>query len=87
MEVAFVELGLLPDVFWDLTWREFDYLLRHHQSKSEQDWDIARHIGYWALQPHVKKRLTPKKLLKLPSEQVSAPTKEEFEALKRNIHG
>lgn len=93
MEVAFVRLGLLPDVFWDMTWREFDYAVRHHEMQAEFKWDIARTLGSWSIAPHTKKKIKPSDLFKLPSEVKGrkggkVPTREEFEAhIKALEHG
>lgn len=84
MEVAFVQIGLLPSVFYDLTWREFDMLSRHHESKVLHDWDIARTLGSWSVSPHTKKPIKPSDLLKLPTDKArksDIPTAEEFKKI------
>lgn len=87
MEVAYVKVGLLPSEFWDLSWREFDMITRHHEEKLMHDWDIARTVGSWSIAPHTKKKIKPSDLLKLPMDSVkrkgeALPTKEDFERIK-----
>ena len=72
-EVAFVEIGLKPNEFWDLTFREFDYIARHKSKEVEREWDIARTLGMWSISPHTKKKVKPKDLLKLPSDKTVQP--------------
>lgn len=81
-EVAFVEVGLKPDEFWDLTFREFDYIARHKSKEIEREWDVARTLGMWSISPHTKKKVKPKDLLKLPSDKIETPMpKAQLEAL------
>jgi len=77
LEVAFVEVGLKPDEFWNLTFREFDYIARHKSKEIEREWDIARTLGVWTISPHTKKKVKPKDLLKLPSDKIVAPVPKE----------
>ena len=73
-----MDLGLLPEQFWDLTWKEFDYLVRAKQSRDYQVWDVARTIGTWILSP-----------LKLPEvTDVKISTLDDFKrAVKNYNHG
>lgn len=92
MEVGLERLGLLPDQFWSLTWRELDYLIKHYEQSLEVKWDIARTLGSWSIAPHINKRIKPQDLFKLPSEsrkkQVKQiPTIEEFEAHLKALNG
>lgn len=66
-----------PDEFWDITWRELDYTIRHKKQEVEREWDVARTLGVWILSPYSKKKLKPSDLLKL--EDAPKPsTKEQF---------
>lgn len=86
-EVAYVDLGLLPEQFWDLTWKEFDYLVRAKQSRDYQVWDVARTIGTWILSPHTKKKIKPKDLLKLPEvTDVKISTLDDFKRAVKNYN-
>lgn len=85
MEVAFSEIGLLPDEFWDLTWREFNLIAKHRESVIVREWDIARTLASWSVSPHTKKPIKPQDLLKLPIDKKSSTnvaTLEEFEKVK-----
>ena len=79
LEFAFAEAGLMPDVFWDLSWREFEYVVRHKSSEVHREWDIARTLGVWIVSPHSKKKVKPADLLKLPTDKRAKPsTLQEF---------
>lgn len=86
-----MQAGLLPDQFWDLSWREFDMIVRHKNNAVIHDWDVARTLGSWSIAPHTKRKIKPTDLLKLPTDNVRKrplPTRQEFEALVKQIeHG
>ncbi len=76
----------MPDQFWDLSWKELDWIVRNRQEQIEREWDIARTLGAWTIAPHTKKKVKPRDLLKLPSEtSPKITTREEFEKVVATI--
>lgn len=77
-------MGLLPDQLWDLSWREFELLRKHHEDKRWDEYDRLRIMGSWVLAPHTKKKVKPSDLLKLPTdERPKVVSKQEFEEIVR----
>lgn len=79
---------MLPEQFWDLTWKELDYLTRHKHKETRTLWDVARTLGVWFLSPHSKKKIKPSDLLKLENPNKNVSTIEDFErAIKEYNNG
>ncbi len=63
---------LTPDEFSDIVeaWQE------HQETKDRGAWERTRILGAIVIQPHLKKSVTPKKLLPLPWDRVVELKKE-----------
>jgi len=47
MDQGIGQLGLMPDEFWDLSFKELSLLSKYKSEEVKRDWDIARNIGAW----------------------------------------
>lgn len=92
--IAMGRIGISYDDFCRLTSEEFDYVFREHEKKCElldrADWERMRILASIIIQPHVKKKLTPKRLLPLPwdkekREKKSLTDKERAELFDRRL--
>lgn len=54
----------MPDEFWQLTPREFDGLCQGYNFRDRKKWELSAWEVANIIQPHVKGRVTPDKLLK-----------------------
>lgn len=72
---------MLPEQFWDLTWKELDLLAKHKQKEVRTIWDVARTIGVWVLSPHTKKKIKPRDLLKLDNPNRKVATMKDYEQI------
>lgn len=63
-------IGMTRDDFCKCTYEEFDSICEAWQRMRREDsrdaWERARIMATIAIQPHVKKRMTPRQLLPLP---------------------
>jgi len=59
LQMAFGVLRLTPDVFWRMTWKEYDSTLRgffeHERNKNEQALLNAKYISYHSVLPWMGK--------------------------------
>lgn len=44
----------------------YDAWRTHEYDKERAEWERVRTVGVWILQPYMKKKLTPKELLRFP---------------------
>lgn len=67
MELGIGELGLDPDVFWSLTFAEFQLRIQAHRIRIEREWEQTRWLGAIMINLQVKraKQVTPEKLVPL----------------------
>lgn len=86
MDQGIGQLGLMPDEFWDLSFKELSLLSKHKSEEVKRDWDIARNIGAWSLQPWSKKKIKPDDLLKF-GKKVRRSTFEEFQEAVGRLNG
>lgn len=61
-------IGLLPDDFWRLTYREFAMKWRGYYERIEAWERVVRLQTYYTISPHVKDKIEPFDLWTLPSE-------------------
>lgn len=86
LEIAFGELNIKPDDYWDLTPLEFHYKLKgwqkFQQRQLESEWERTRWMTWTLLQPHTKKGAfkNPIDLVRFPWEK-----SKEIETEKLNI--
>lgn len=63
-------MGLAPEVFEDMSIEEFTLANRAWQDLEEQrlrgEWERIRMAAAILIQPHIKRKITPEKLLPLP---------------------
>lgn len=70
----------MPGDYWDMTLREVTYVIEASAKQKHEVWDVARTIGTWILQPHTKKKIKPRDLVRLPIDvPVRIPTRADFE--------
>jgi hypothetical protein len=90
--IALSLIHLSYDDFCRLTPVEFEYIYKEYQDKRESDykdeWGRMRMLAAIVIQPHVKQRVTPGKLLPFPWESPAeqhkkAPELTAAESLKR----
>lgn len=94
MEVALVDLGLMPDDFWNLTFVEFNLLCKGHFRKQDIAWTHTRFLAHIPVNIHRKPNspyIQPQDLLPLaidpkPEPQI-APSVEHIEALEKKFGG
>ena len=62
--MAFGVVGLAPDVFWRMSWKEYELTLRGFFDKQEaevhRDYEIARLVSYYTVAPYMKRKKTLK---------------------------
>lgn len=103
MGVALGCIGLSFDDFCKLDYDEFESICKAWSENAEtayrDDWERARLMATICIQPHIKKRITPQKLLPLPWDNArkerkdSKPrrtmpgSRERFEEVKKRIGG
>lgn len=80
MGVALGCIGLSFDDFCKLDYDEFESICKAWSENAEtayrDDWERARLMATICIQPHIKKRITPQKLLPLPwDKEMSNPQK------------
>jgi hypothetical protein len=67
------QVRLNPVLLYDLTFSEFGNAMRGHYKQIEErekaDWERTRWLAAIVVNPHVKKRITPKDLATFPWEQ------------------
>jgi len=88
--LAFGEIGLLPDDFYRMSWREFFLTVKGYDNKKWKEWEHTRLISYTiASTKRTKKRLpSMRKWMPLPTDKSTDRTFDEdkmnavFEALK-----
>jgi hypothetical protein len=72
-EMGLGQLGLTPFLLYDLTFTEFGNAMRGHYKEIEErekaEWERTRWLAAIVVNPHVKKRLTPKDLATFPWEK------------------
>lgn len=77
--VAVGNIGLRYDDFCDLTPNEFSYIYRAYSEEREaqyrDNWERVRMLASIVIQPYAKKGMTPHKLLALPWDKESSPTR------------
>ena len=99
MGVAVGNIGLPYNDFCGLTPEEFGHVYEAYSSQREADrkdsWERARLMTTIMIQPHLKKKLTPQQLLRLPwdaepqerkannPQPTAAESKERFEEMLR----
>lgn len=63
-------MGLAPEVFEDMSIEEFTLANRAWQDLEEQrlrgEWERIRMAAAILIQPHIRRKITPEKLLPLP---------------------
>ena len=65
------EIGLKPDEFWDLTWREYSLMLETYEKKEEAKWLHTREIIAMIYNTNISKKTQAKsgrQIIPLPSE-------------------
>lgn len=94
LEVALVDLGMMPNDFWELTFVEFNLLCKGHFKKQDMAWKHTRFLAHIPVNIHRKPKspyITPEELLPLGSDPkpkpTIAPTKEYIEALEKRFGG
>lgn len=72
-EMGLGQLRLSPVLLYDLTFPEFSNAMRGHYKEIEErekaEWERTRWLATITVNPHVKKRLTPKDLATFPWEK------------------
>ena len=66
------EIGLKPDEFWDLTWREYSLMLETYEKKEEAKWLHTREIIAMIYNTNISKKTQAKsgrQIIPLPSEK------------------
>jgi len=61
--MAYGPLGLSPAEFADLTFREFKLLVAGAQERQDRQQELMAWLISWVTGPHLKKPLTPDKIL------------------------
>ena len=83
-------IGLSVSDFDRLTPEEFDAVAGAWQQSLERSehmaWEVARTHAAIAIQPHVRKRITPRQLLPLPWDDKKPESKEQMPGLSRDEH-
>lgn len=73
-------LGLRPDEFWDLTFREYIIKWRGYQQRQEEWERVIRLQTYYTISPHLKDKIEPFDLWTLPSEVRAKEAEQERQA-------
>jgi hypothetical protein len=72
-EMGLGQLRLNPVLLYDLTFTEFGNAMRGHYKEIEErekaEWERTRWLAAIVVNPHVKKRITPKDLATFPWEK------------------
>lgn len=72
-EMGLGQLRLSPFLLYDLTFAEFANAMRGHykgiEEREKSEWERTRWLATIVVNPHVKKRLTPKDLATFPWEK------------------
>ncbi len=71
------QLRLSPVLLYDLTFAEFGNAMRGHykgiDEREKAEWERTRWLASITINPHVKKRITPKDLATFPWEEKEKP--------------
>lgn len=62
-KIAYGLLGLQPLEFWVLTPKEFKLMVEGYQMKDKSVWSKVAQLASWVTAPHLKKPISPEKLL------------------------
>jgi hypothetical protein len=67
LEFALGELGLRPDLFWEMTWREYATACRGYYKRQDMKWLHTRELMALLYNPHVEKkdRMRPAEMVPL----------------------
>ena len=61
------DIGLQPwndaDAFWNMTPAEFDRTVAAYRKRIDDEWYRTAWMVAWIMRPHIKKKITPEKLL------------------------
>lgn len=70
---AFGQVGLSPEAFYDLTPRQWANKVSGWEAQinliQQQEWERIRWQTTWLVNPHTKKKLSPKDLMVFPWEE------------------
>lgn len=79
-----------PWEFDRFTWGEFDDMLEGYEKRDEMAWQKTATLACWIINPHLKRKVTPDKLLGRQAEQRKLTPEEkraEIEAVKARFKG
>ena len=68
------EIGLTPDLFWSLTWREYDLMVQAYEKKEESKWLHTREIIAMIYNTNItskSQKRSGQQIIPLPSEKVT----------------
>lgn len=89
-EIGIGQLGLMPEEFWSMTFRDFKYKLDAYNTNEQTKWARTRLLCSYMIQPHLKKnaKVDLKDIIYLPhfddrKQQSKKVTKEEKERARK----
>ena len=89
--MAFGVVRLTPDVFWRMSWKEYELTLRgffeQQNAISERQQMNAQLTGYYAIKPYLRKGTTFEKFAGIEKhrEKKPLPTKDEIERMVKKM--
>ena len=88
--MAFGVVGLAPDVFWRMSWKDYELTVRGFFEKTEADAKRqlmnAQLTGYYAVKPYLKKGMTFERFAGIKSDrEKTLPTAEELDYMVRKM--
>ncbi|MGV7234755.1 MAG: hypothetical protein ACQ9ET_00710 [Nitrosomonadaceae bacterium] len=87
--MAFGVVGLTPAVFWNMSWKDYELTVRgfFKQKKEDAERELinAKLIGYHAISPHLKKRMSFAEFAGIEKKRVKLPTAEELEYMAKKM--
>lgn len=61
---------MLPDQFWNLTWVEFEGIIKGYEARQESEWQRTRTIYALLYNINSKRQKSAKELIPLPSDKI-----------------
>ena len=84
-------VGLTPEQFWSLSWKEYELTLRGFFDKQDgqmkQQYEVARLISYYSVAPYMKRKKTLREFMPFEWEkrEVKLPTAQELDYMVRKM--
>jgi hypothetical protein len=91
LHTALGVVGLTPEAFWRLSWKEYELTLRgffeRQEAEARRDYEVARLVSYYSVAPYMKRKKTLKEFMPFDWEkrEVKLPTPEELEYMSKKF--